>query len=132
MITDNKPCTKCRAKRKGLNDNECPFCLGQRFFEPVDAPKILGDIYTTRGRGKGNFRVTPPKMNGSVLSHRTYYVWRMARFHGGIDMAMPVKAEIMIEGDPFVKELKTLSEKLAKVEFGTSTAAIERWKGILG
>jgi len=63
---------------------------------------------------------------------RAYYVWRMARFHGGADVTMPVVASVLRGNDPFVKELDALAELVAKKVFGTDMAAALRWGSALG
>jgi hypothetical protein len=56
----------------------------------------------------------------------------MARFHGGIDMTMPVMAGYEVVGDPEVKVLDAMADKVAKENFGTDLAAARVWGRALG
>lgn len=87
-------------------------------------PDLLGITKAVLGRkGLRGTRPTEP---------RSYYVWRMARFHGGRDVTMPVIAFFGVHGDPFRSELDTLASLLAREVFGTDMAAAHRWGGLLG
>ncbi|MFI5296624.1 MAG: hypothetical protein ACHREM_00885 [Polyangiales bacterium] len=68
----------------------------------------------------------------AILRRRVYFVWRIARFHGGADVTMPITAQTMIQGDPYVDVLEALATIVAKVQFGTDRAAAHRWAPLLG
>jgi hypothetical protein len=107
-------------------ESPCFACDGRGDFPPVDVPAILEAI---KGRKSGSLRsARPNRKHGG----RPYYVWRMARFHGGADVTMPVMASIDVAGDPFVKELDMLADAFAKRAFGTHMAATHRWGHALG
>lgn len=115
----------------------CSRCKGTKVFAAPDAMKIIEAVTTGRGMpdGKRKIRAAFP----SKLNHyedrdaaRIYYVWRLARFHGGKDMTMPMTAELVIGGDPYHKELESLSDVVAKTYFGTDMAAAKRWGRAFG
>lgn len=132
-------------------DSECYACHGTREFEIVDATvldRLLALLTTTRGCGgqgrrsevaanKGaavrRFKKTcPVKGNpfGKAVTRderRAYYIWRMARFHGGVDVCMPMTAMSMVDGDPWVKILDLISDTVAMLQFGTALGAAARW-----
>jgi len=115
----------------------CTRCKGEKVYPAPNLDTILEQITTSRGAppGKRKFRAAFP----STLKHwsdraaaRAYYVWRLARFHGGKDMTMPMTAETVIGGDPFHKELEAMSDAVAKAYFGTDMAAAQRWGRAFG
>lgn len=99
----------------------CCYCHGAGWFAPLDVPAICEEI-----KGRKGLRSARPK------SSRAYYVWRLARFHGGADVTMPVCAMLDINGDPFEKQLELLADAVAKKVFGTDLAAACRWGNALG
>ncbi len=68
------------------------------------------------------------------LSHQAYYVWRLARFHGGADTTMPMLASLMMHGaaKEEMDSLDYLADKVAMEAFGTDMAAAHKWSGVLG
>ena len=115
----------------------CTRCKGEKVYQEPNLSTIMEQITTERGAPKGSrkFRAAFP----SNLKHwsdrdaaRAYYVWRLARFHGGKDMTMPMTAETVIGGDPFHKELETMADAVAKIYFGTDMAAARRWGRAFG
>ena len=127
-LIDPRPCIQCKGtgRRTSPALRGCTRCKGRGHFDP---PHLQAIATTLRGRGGKGLRVRRPRHN---LGSRYYYVWRMARFHGGADVCMPVMAELVIDGDPFVDELQALAEVLAHEAFGTNMAAAERWAPLLG
>lgn len=101
----------------------CYPCDGAGSFAPPDRNAILAEI---AGRGGKKLRSARPK------SKRAYYVWRMARFHGGADVTMPITAISDTRGDPFLADLDKLADAAAKAYFGTDLAAAHRWGHALG
>ena len=88
-----------------------------------------------KGDAKRSFRRSKPKFENefrNLSEGRAYFVWRMARFHGGADVTMPVCASSAILYDPYEKELDAFAGKIAKVAFGTEMAAAYRWANALG
>lgn len=99
----------------------------------------LADIVALLKGRNGKMRSTRPQApakdmtwEARVLRDRAYYVWRLARFHGGKDVTMPVMANIMVHGDPELKGLDEMAEWYARKEFGTDMAAAIRWSRVLG
>ena len=99
----------------------CNACRGSGVFSAPDQPKIIHEI---SGR-KGLCSKRPSDA-------RAYYVWRMARVHGGADVTMPVCAMSQIHGDPFRDQLDLLADAVAKHVYGTDLAAANRWGMALG
>jgi len=106
----------------------CRICGGSGRVEKPDFEKIYDEITVTRNGEKTLRKSRPPYKRGP----RAYYVWRMARFHGGADVCMPVVAEAEIHGDPYQQELDCFAEMVAKRFFGTDMAAVYRWAPLLG
>lgn len=128
-------CTRCKGKGKGWRDQPCPFCYGQGKFPEVNKTAIVGLVFNMGGRrAHGQFRaVFPTKMRreNGVIGNRAYYVWRMARFHGGADIRMPILSGLLAEGDPYISVLDAMADEIAKSVFGTDMAAAEKWHGTL-
>ena len=116
-----RPCTRCDGSGKGSTlYPTCRFCKGTGYFDPPNLTEILQEIVI-----KGRLRSSRPK------DIRAYYVWRMARFHGGKDLTFPGTASMLIVGDPFIDELDQIADAVAKRAFGTDMAAALRWRNIL-
>lgn len=132
--TESRTCKSCKGSGKYVSHGftsangdiyperitPCCACKGEGVFLPVDVDIILAQI-----KGRAGLRAKRPE------SIRAYYVWRMARFHGGVDVTMPVVAMTEIHGDPFKPELDALSDVVAKTVFGTTMAAAYRWGALL-
>jgi hypothetical protein len=119
------------------SDRPCISCESRGDFPPLDdaaSLAIIQRIVATKGKNKGHIRasMTAPWRDGTVAEARAYYVWRLARFHGGKDMTMPMSADSVVRGDPFKKELDALSDAVAKHCFGTDLAAARRWGQAFG
>jgi hypothetical protein len=123
---ETRQCKSCKGSRlayhlDGFPDRPCYSCEGKGYFEPLNIPSILQEI-----KGRKGLCSKRPK------SDRAYFIWRLARFHGGVDVTMPMMAECAIHGDPFDKELDALADAVAKKVFGTNMAAANRWGKLLG
>lgn len=131
-------CKRCHGVGKYSYPNEqlqdCLYCNATGIFEPVDESQILALIIATRGKNKDKLRgsMTSPIRSDGVLKNRAYYVWRMARFHGGVDITMPVMASTCINNDPYRDELDLLADKVAVLSFGSNMRASYRWGRALG
>lgn len=132
---ETRECKRCKGAgqsfSKGFTTNEgkvyedtwrkCYACDGRGHF---DKPNYLAIWAAIKGR-KG-LRSARPKED------RPYYVWRLARFHGGADVTMPVGASLAAQGDPYREELERMADLVAKHVFGTDLAAAHRWGRALG
>lgn len=112
----------------------CHCCNGRGVFPPIDKKAVLSLLIATKGKNKGRIRaaMTSPFSSEGVNASRAYYVWRIARFHGGKDMTMPMTADMIVRGDPFKKELDAMADQVAKAFFGTDMAAALRWGQAMG
>lgn len=70
--------------------------------------------------------MTSPSTKDGYQAARAYYVWRMARFNGGIDMTMPMSADLVVRGDPFRAKLDALADAVAKRAFGLDMSAARK------
>lgn len=73
-------------------------------------------------------------LNSFATSGRAYYIWRMARFHGGIDMRMPMSATwgISKESKEVKDQLDTFADEVAKKYLGSDMRAAMRWGRAFG
>lgn len=115
------PCEDCQQTGKVVKPDF------DQIFERVTKGK--------KGETKRTFRASKPKLENEFKNRneaRIYYVWRIARFHGGVDVTMPVMAGMANRHDPYSHELDLFAEALAKLAFGTDMAAAWRWGTALG
>ncbi len=144
-MTDFKspqPCTRCKGSgtradyRDPTKTLPCFRCEGRGSFPGLDIPALVAHITAGKGDAKRFRKSWPSKLNPwrskDVSVRRAYYVWRLARFHGGADVTLPMTAMTVIEGDPMAKVLDQLSDIVAKKVFGSDRAAAARWGGLLG
>ena len=130
-------CTRCQGTGKYSILNEpakaCLYCQ-EGYFPEINETEIMSLIMASRGKNKGKLRssMTSPFRQDGVIKNRAYYVWRMARFHAGIDVTMPMMASLCINGDPYRKELDDLSDKVAADSFGNNIAGAMIWGKALG
>jgi hypothetical protein len=112
----------------------CRYCNGTGVFAEVDTSEILSLILASKGKNKGKLRtsMSSPLRSEGVVKNRAYYVWRMARFHGGVDTTMPVMAGMCVRNDPYADELDLLADKVAVDSFGSNMAAAYRWGRAFG
>jgi hypothetical protein len=110
----------------------CYGCDGTGEFPAVDIDKLRETILATKGKNKGKLRASMASPTSGMEAKRAYYVWRLARFHGGADMTMPVMADLLIRHDPFKPLLDAIADAVAKITFKTDLAAAYRWGRALG
>jgi hypothetical protein len=137
---EKRNCTSCEGtgrKKAWVQDGkeitperECYSCKGGGTFDPPVIPEIIEKI---KGRKEGTLRSSMRSYdsNKGILEARSYYVWRMARFHGGKDVTLPIMGILFVDGDPFKEELDTISEKVAIAVFGTDLGAVSAWGRVL-
>jgi len=112
-----------RTKDYARRVDPCYACDSKGEFPKPDVAAIIEAI---RGRGGKGLRSKRPD------NRRAYYVWRLARFHGGADVTMPMTATMDNSSDPWLKELDSLADAVARRVFGTDLAAANRWGNALG
>lgn len=133
--TETRTCKSCKGlgehvspaftsegKRYPERRRRCYICGGKGTHEAPDFTAIAKAI---AGRA-GKLRSKRP------ADARAYYVWRMARFHGGADVTMPIMAGVGIHGDPFENEMGDFAAEMAKKYFGTDFAGAHRWGVAMG
>lgn len=114
----------------------CRDCDGQGDLPPLDEAAIRRLI---KGRAPMSLRSNRPVYAAAdadrvvALNHRrAYYVWRMARFGGGIDVTLPVMASMSLRSDPARAELDKLADTIAREAFGSDLRGAARWGRALG
>jgi hypothetical protein len=115
-------------------EENCRSCEGSGAFAEFSEDAIRKLIMAGQGKNKGKLRasmVSPLRKDG-VEKNRAYYVWRMARFHGGVDVTMPMMAGFCVMGDPYRDELDALADKVSKENFGSDLRGAMRWGRAFG
>ena len=97
----------------------CHSCNGSGWFHAPDLKALATSI---KGRKPGALKSRRPD------DARGYFVWRLARFHGGKDVCLPMGAEMEISGDPYKEILDTLAEIIARKLFGSGNVGRARWQ----
>ena len=108
----------------------CHYCGGTG-----ELPEINAELIELALIARGTLRKSAPpvKSRNNVFGKRCYYVWRLAQFHGGVDMRMPMGAEIECHGAS-VSELDTLDSVanfLAKKYLGSNMRAALRYLDLI-
>lgn len=132
-----RACTKCKGDGHTLSEGysydredgtrrnvptewkPCIYCNGRGWFH---APDLEAIILKVKGRKPRSLKSKRPE------DARSYFVWRMARFHGGADVCMPMAASMDIAGDPYEDILDGLASLIAKAYFGSSNVGAARWQ----
>jgi hypothetical protein len=109
----------------------CSSCHGSGTFTEPDQDQILSRIKAKQGKNKGKLRASMTSNFKDGNEARAYYVWRIARFHGGADVTLPMMADLGVRGDPYKDQLDILATEVAKDSFGTDLAGALRWKRAL-
>ena len=97
----------------------CYCCDGVGLFH---APRPTDLIQQVKGRKPRTLRSKRPD------NTRSYFVWRLARFHGGKDVCLPMGADMDIAGDPYKEVLDELARLIAKAYFGSGNFGTARWQ----
>lgn len=132
IVSKILPCKRCEGLGYTLNKgfrcddgyvspskwNKCNGCNGEGWFH---APDIFNIVKLIKGRKQGSLRSKRPD------DPRAYYVWRLARFHGGADTCLPMVAKMTIGGDPYRDLLDELAKIIAKNYFGSENYGTARW-----
>jgi hypothetical protein len=98
---------------------KCSSCDGAGWYH---APDLSALVRATKGRKPRSLRSKRPDET------RAYYVWRLARFHGGKDTCLPMSAEMELGSDPYREILDELARIIAKGLFGSSNVGSVRWQ----
>jgi len=145
-MEQSRECTRCKGKgtlfHKGFTsldgkvypdeERKCVYCDGKGSFPAPDFADLVNRCFVGKPPRR-RFRKSAPKHYGAGLAgHRAYYIWRLARFHGGADVCMPIVATTQVHGDPYVRELDLAVDKVAQAVYGTDKAAAYRWGSALG
>lgn len=116
---------------------KCYKCNGDKEYPAPDFQTLLEMITTARGMKNGERKILssfPSKLKRyeDRKANRAYFIWRMARFHGGKDMTQPFTASLLIGGDPFYEELEVMADNVAKAYFGSDMEAAKQWARAFG
>jgi len=98
-----------------------------------ETKEILADILE-RITVKRKIRKTRPKDDGTQAGNRAYYVWKMARFHGGADgpnLHGPMYASVTLGNDEHREWLDNLADAIAQQAYGSNMRAAQAWKDVL-
>ncbi len=114
----------------------CHCCDGKGTFPALDVQAIAEMISAGKGDKKRFRKAWPSKLSpystSDVTIRRAYFVWRIARFHGGADVTMPMMAGMVANGDPFKPVLEELARVVAVKVFGNHRAGASRWARAMG
>jgi len=106
----------------------CSGCAASGSQTAPDETCIRAAIFTAK-RGAYRLRASFPRHRGDA---RSYYVWRLARFHGGADVTLPVMADLGVRHDAFKADLDRMADDVAREAFGDNMRAARRWGQALG
>ena len=122
-VPAERPCPACKDSNGKCWDGKdaCYYCKGTLKFSVPDFDAIIENI-----KGRKGLRSKRPD------DKRSYYVWRLARFHGGLDVTLPMGAMMDLHNDPYRPELDEVAEAVARKALGTDMAAAYRWGSALG
>lgn len=98
---------------------QCVCCNGVGWFHAPDLKMLALSI---KGRKPGTLKSKRPD------DSRAYYVWRLARFHGGKDVCLPMGAELEISGDPYRDTLDAAAKLIAQAIYGSGNVGSARWQ----
>lgn len=126
-VCEGKPCTFC-TNSSGMRP--CRTCDGEPLYQPPVIGWLVEGILSSRGPRKGRICRSRPKLadHRNRESSRLYYVWRLARFHAGIDASLPIGADMEIGGDPFRPELDAIAQLVARGLTGHASIGRARWQ----
>lgn len=139
-LETTRDCLSCKGVgerehwRRDGSMEQCPECGGTGKFSAPDFKAILKKVVSSRGKSKGQLKKSwaGSKHYEDRFEAQAYYVWRLARFHGGQDVRLPMTAEMIVRGNPYRKELEAFSALVAQHAFGTDKAARYRWASAIG
>lgn len=103
-------------------EKPCVHCDGLGFFFKPDLAELIKAV---KGRKPGTLRSKRPD------DSRAYFIWRMARFHTGADVCLPMTAQMEVSGDPYCGMLELVAEMLAERLTGHRSAGRARWQAAM-
>jgi hypothetical protein len=126
--------TECAANAPELRSVEAEVEAAPCYLTEAQEAAIRKDLRQWDGSTKewGFRKSYPPRLRSTEHGRRAYFVWRMTRFHAGVDMRIPAMAMAIIDGDPAEAALDQLAGQLAEQYFGTQLAAVATWVPLLG
>lgn len=133
LATNQLPCGACHATgtqtRKAFTAcdgteypervSECIWCEGKKYFTRPDVNDIWQAI---KGRKPGTVKSKRPD------DARSYYVWRMIRFHTGKDVTLPMTASLEVANDPYGDLLAAYADAISERLTGRQSAGRARWR----
>lgn len=125
----NRKCAACSGSGKNSIDVTCLSCQGNGKLSVPTKDWVFSQLV----KADGSVRSSAPADKTDV-DKCVKYVWRIARFHGGVDTHMPVMADLL--ASCFCKETVSMLDEwascLAKEKFGTDLAAAFIWGKVMG
>lgn len=128
-------CLSCKGTGKAsYNDAyRCGSCGGNVSFPVPDLATLVNGSLVTRGQRKGALKRSAPMRTAGPWAYdletdRIRYVWRMMRFHAGVDVTMPMTFDLALRGDPFKRDLDTFARMYARLVTGRDSAGQRRWE----
>jgi hypothetical protein len=103
-------------------ERTCIWCDGAGHF---DRPDLLELVKAIKGRKPGKLRSKRPD------DSRAYFIWRMARFHTGDDVCLPMAAQMDVGADPYREMLELTAEIVAQRLTGHTSAGRARWRSAM-
>jgi len=130
------PCRKCNGSKLTIREEftsmdgkvyprtekPCIWCDGVGHFTKPDLVELVAAV---KGRKPGTLRSKRPD------DARAYFIWRMARFHTGADVTLPMTAQMDIAPDPYRELLDFWAEKVAERLSGHKSAGRARWRSAM-
>ncbi len=114
---------------------DCYCCNGRGTFPALDSASVdavLAMIVSSQGPSKGKLKSSRPKyVARDITANRAYFVWRLARFHAGVDCTLPIMADGDVRGDGEKPTLEVMSRLVATRLLGSDEAGTYRWRRAL-
>jgi len=114
--------TSQEGKHYPRREKPCLWCDGVGHYLKPDLESLVKAI---KGRKPGTLRSKRPD------DTRAYFIWRMARFHTGADVTMPMTAQMDICSDPYKDLLDAWAELISEKLTGHTSAGRARWRSAL-
>ena len=134
--SDTLPCGRCNGTKINVyegftavdgtvyprKEKPCLWCDSLGHFTKPDLTALVKAV---KGRKPGTLRSKRPD------DSRAYFIWRMARFHTGKDVTLPMTAQMDIAADPYRDLLEFWAEKVAEKLTGHKSAGRARWQAAM-